>query len=487
MADKIILYDFNNNCVINSQGAPLTSDSDILNLRLWYQSEPTWQVQVYTVANTTLTAVNLSAAVEWAAAVNYYYSTEDIDPMVRVLDTDITYEAAGILNVVIDANTVPFKSAMTSTNTLFNAITGQLRSYLEIKGYNSSANLIYYFQMPITAQSVLDPNGGTPGSDPTNYYTKTQVDALIAAGWLIQFSVNGSTSWHDTQTVADRYFRMKPASGIEWSEAIAMVVGATGPSGADGASGSTGPTGPSGADGLSGSNGATGSTGPTGPSGISGADGSTGSTGPTGPASFLVPDVSFTNSDLVAGVLIISGINTVANVVDNNGYVIEPDYIIYGATNTSVDLSYYGTITGTWYVKFGSSSQTTGPTGPTGASGAPGSTGPSGSTGPVGSLVGGIQTITGTSYTLQLTDASTYMRSTNASAITVTVPPYASVAFSPDNFISFHQGATGPLGFTGATGVTINTPATTILRTIHSSATLLNVATDTWDLIGDLQ
>jgi len=65
----------------------------------------------------------------------------------------------------------------------------------------------------------------------------------------------------------------------------------------------------------------------------------------------LVPDLEFDNADLTAGVLTVSGVKTIASIVDNAGAVIIPDSITY-ATNTSVNILSYGTITGTWKVKF---------------------------------------------------------------------------------------------------------------------------------------
>lgn len=64
-----------------------------------------------------------------------------------------------------------------------------------------------------------------------------------------------------------------------------------------------------------------------------------------------VPDLEFDDGDLAAGVLTITGLKTVACVVDNNGETIvcKP---VYGVANTTIDLSALGTLTGTWKVKF---------------------------------------------------------------------------------------------------------------------------------------
>ena len=67
---------------------------------------------------------------------------------------------------------------------------------------------------------------------------------------------------------------------------------------------------------------------------------------------FLVDDLDFVDGDLTVGVLTITGLKTIADIIDNSGNVIIPDEIIYGGSDTTVDLSSYGTLTGTWKVKF---------------------------------------------------------------------------------------------------------------------------------------
>lgn len=89
--------------------------------------------------------------------------------------------------------------------------------------------------------------------------------------------------------------------------------------------------------------------------------------------------------------------------------------------------------------------------------------------------------------TLALTDAGAYIRMENAGAGTVTVPDYASVAFTVGTVIHIHQAGAGQVTIAAAAGVTINSPETLMLRTQHSVATLFNTGTDAWDLIGDLE
>ena len=78
-------------------------------------------------------------------------------------------------------------------------------------------------------------------ADPTpispDYLTASQVRALIAAGFAIQYSADGET-WHDTQASGDQYIRIRSASDASaaWSSAIAIPSGAPGKDGEDGAS-----------------------------------------------------------------------------------------------------------------------------------------------------------------------------------------------------------------------------------------------------------
>ena len=72
----------------------------------------------------------------------------------------------------------------------------------------------------------------------------------------------------------------------------------------------------------------------------------------------------------------------------------------------------------------------TGPAGPTGATGSTGATGATGATGPAGTFATA-QTFnaqTGTSYTLMAGDAGVHVTLSNASAITLTLPPATIVA-----------------------------------------------------------
>lgn len=94
----------------------------------------------------------------------------------------------------------------------------------------------------------------------------------------------------------------------------------------------------------------------------------------------------------------------------------------------------------------------------------------------------------GTTYTLVLADANKLVTLTNGSAITLTVPANSSVAFPVGTQIDLAQRGAGAVTVAGAGGVTVNVHAddTLVLDGQYAYATLVKIATDTWDLFGKL-
>ena len=93
---------------------------------------------------------------------------------------------------------------------------------------------------------------------------------------------------------------------------------------------------------------------------------------------------------------------------------------------------------------------------------------------------------TGTTYTPVLSDAGKIIEISNSSAITLTIPTNASVAFPVGTQITILQTGAGQITVADPSGGTLNATPGKKLRTQWSSATLLKRATDTWVLIGDL-
>lgn len=93
---------------------------------------------------------------------------------------------------------------------------------------------------------------------------------------------------------------------------------------------------------------------------------------------------------------------------------------------------------------------------------------------------------TGTTYTTVLGDASKLVTLSNASAITVTIPPNSSVAYPVGTKIDLAQTGAGQVTVAAGSGVTVNSTPTLKLRAQYSAATCIKTATDTWLLVGDL-
>ena len=94
---------------------------------------------------------------------------------------------------------------------------------------------------------------------------------------------------------------------------------------------------------------------------------------------------------------------------------------------------------------------------------------------------------TGTTYTLALTDNYGIVTLTNASPITLTVPPNSSVAFPVGANITIIALGAGQVTVAEGSGVTIRSAGSDLkLTEQYSTATLIKMATDTWLLVGDI-
>jgi len=92
---------------------------------------------------------------------------------------------------------------------------------------------------------------------------------------------------------------------------------------------------------------------------------------------------------------------------------------------------------------------------------------------------------TGTSYTLVLTDAHDLVTLSNASAITLTIPTNASVAFAIGDQVNVVQLGAGQVTIGGA-GVTIRSQGSKLkINGQYAAATLVKIGTDEWVIIGN--
>lgn len=91
------------------------------------------------------------------------------------------------------------------------------------------------------------------------------------------------------------------------------------------------------------------------------------------------------------------------------------------------------------------------------------------------------------SFTLALTHKGQVVPVSSASAVTVTIPTNASVAFPVGSWIEVDRMGTGTVTLAAAGGVTIrNAAAAFTLRVQYSTVMLRKIATNEWIVIGDL-
>jgi len=159
--------------------------------------------------------------------------TEDEDNMVNIaedwFDGATADPASGQLSFRIDTNTTRFAEALNSSGlqNFYFCITG-------IPSGQTAKSVLAYFRFK--AENRPSSSAGEPVSGDPEYLNAQEVQALVKSAPDFQFSIDGSTDWHDTQVDADRYYR-EQHNGGEWSEAIALVIG---PQGNDGDPGTDG-------------------------------------------------------------------------------------------------------------------------------------------------------------------------------------------------------------------------------------------------------
>ena len=94
---------------------------------------------------------------------------------------------------------------------------------------------------------------------------------------------------------------------------------------------------------------------------------------------------------------------------------------------------------------------------------------------------------TGTTYTLVASDANKLVTSSNASAVTITVPPSV---FSAGQMINVQSIGVGLTSFAQGSGVTITSTGATAsaptLRARYSACTIICTASNTFTIVGDL-
>lgn len=95
-------------------------------------------------------------------------------------------------------------------------------------------------------------------------------------------------------------------------------------------------------------------------------------------------------------------------------------------------------------------------------------------------------TETGLARTLSLNDAKTWIRTTNASGVTINVPAQTGVAWPDYTEIVFEQAGSGQITFnTGIAGTTINSSSSYKTYGQYSVVSIKRVASGVWTLLGE--
>ncbi len=411
----------------------------------------------------------------------------------------------GQVSFRINTNTARFDQAVKAP--------GSQKYYFLVIGVpagETEKSVLAYFRFK--AENRPSSSAGAPaGADP-EFMNAQQTVALLKAAPEFEFSIDGSTLWHDTQVTADRYYRESRLGGA-WSDPIALIVGAQGiqgPAGPTGPAGLTGPTGPAGAAGTDGAAGPQGPQGRQGPAGADGVDGVDGAAGADGTAPDFISG-SFTNASLSAGILTIShtqgNIQLPVGIFDNNGKNITLDSgtVTFANNSITVDLTVFGAIAGTWHYAFGGTAAGTYTGGDVHG---PASAVDSqlavfdGTTGKLlkdsGQSVSSVVSVSvataktasfntqADSYTLVIGDAGKIVRMNKSTANTLIIPANSSVAFATGAMIAVVMAGAGTTSITAASGVTINGVAagTGAISGQYKGAMLIKTATNAWDVLG---
>lgn len=103
----------------------------------------------------------------------------------------------------------------------------------ELIGFDAAGDQVFVLQLKNFTVRGRVANLDGPTEILPEYLTASQVRALVAAGVVFQYSTN-RTSWHDTQTEADIYYRQRSATSESavWSAPVLIAKGAKGDDGA---------------------------------------------------------------------------------------------------------------------------------------------------------------------------------------------------------------------------------------------------------------
>ena len=191
-------------------------------------------------ADSIMTQAEVQQYVAWDFAYDSDYSTATT-PKIRTTE-GFFVDADGFLHIPIDTGTEELRTAIGTSESI--TLSAELDGYLA--GEPDSPALIIQWNGQPFRNRIIEGGTGTPVPVDDGTYTKAQVNALVSGEIVYQFSKD-ATSWHDTQTETDVWFRSRNVA-LEtgaWSAAMRL------PAGVAGEPGEPGKPGAPGADGFS--------------------------------------------------------------------------------------------------------------------------------------------------------------------------------------------------------------------------------------------
>lgn len=155
----------------------------------------------------TCSSFNFAIARDWA----------DATPP-EVLVTEGITQTSTSVTVVVKPNTAELIAALSGKKS--ETFTAELKGYAVVGG---EVTAVLICQFSIIVNNLVYPGSGVPTALEADYYLKSEVDALLQAATVYQFSVDGSTSWHDTYASTDKYYRERvDITGSAWSAALPL-------------------------------------------------------------------------------------------------------------------------------------------------------------------------------------------------------------------------------------------------------------------------
>ena len=186
-------------------------------------------------ADSIMTQAEVQQYVAWDFAYDSDYSTATT-PKIRTTE-GFFVDADGFLHIPIDTGTEELRTAIGTSESI--TLSAELDGYLA--GEPDSPALIIQWNGQQFRNRIIEGGTGTPVPVDDGTYTKAQVNALVSGEIVYQFSVD-ATSWHDTQTETDVWFRSRNVA-LEtgaWSAAMRLPAGVAGEPGEPGAPGAPG-------------------------------------------------------------------------------------------------------------------------------------------------------------------------------------------------------------------------------------------------------